>query len=200
MRRRQADRRPGGEMARLAWCRKDLAGLRERQWCRIEELDAASTQRRGRRWFAAEAAIRRSAFRRPKSDTGSHEACRHPKLAQTGKRVSAGPSRRTSSSPKARPRRRRAESGAAYAVSPRHAGSEGFPGPSPPRSDLGDCISGRLELPPGFGRALSQKALVRTCRRAMLMPNSDAGRVLSVGCERMEEAVGRPKRALALWR
>jgi hypothetical protein len=45
---------------------------------------------------------------------------------------------------------------------------------------LGDCTSGRLELPPGFRRALSQKALVRTCRRAMAMPHSDAGRVLSV--------------------
>jgi hypothetical protein len=65
---------------------------------------------------------------------------------------------------------------------------------------LGDCTSERLELPPGFRRALSQKALVRTCRRAMPMPHSDAGRVLSVGCERLEEAVGRPKRALALWR
>ena len=68
------------------------------------------------------------------------------------------------------------------------------------RPVLGDCTSGRLELPPGFRRALSQKALVRTCRRAMPMPHSDAGRVLSVGCERLEEAVGRPKRALALWR
>ena len=68
------------------------------------------------------------------------------------------------------------------------------------RPVLGDCTSGRLELPPGFRRALSQKALVRTCRRAMPMPHSDAGRVLSVGCERLEEAAGRPKRALALWR
>jgi hypothetical protein len=56
MRRRQADGRHGGEMARLAWCRKDPAGLRERKWCRIEELKAASAQRRRRRWFAAPAA------------------------------------------------------------------------------------------------------------------------------------------------
>jgi hypothetical protein len=56
MRRRQANGQHGGEMARLAWCRKDLAGLRERQWRRIEELQAASAQRRRRRWFAAPAA------------------------------------------------------------------------------------------------------------------------------------------------
>jgi hypothetical protein len=48
------------------------------------------------------------------------------------------------------------------------------------RFRLGDSTSERLELPPGFRRALSQKALVRTCRRAMPMPHSDAGRVLSV--------------------
>src|ERR1039458_4519914 len=39
-----ADGRPGGEMARLAWCPKAMAGLRKRQWCRIEELKAASIQ------------------------------------------------------------------------------------------------------------------------------------------------------------
>jgi hypothetical protein len=48
---------------------------------------------------------------------------------------------------------------------------------------LGDCTSERLELRPGFRRALSQKALARICRRAMPMPHSDAGRVLSVDLE-----------------
>jgi hypothetical protein len=56
---------------------------------------------------------------------------------------------------------------------------------------LGDSASERLELPPGFRRALSQKALVRTCRRAMPMLHPDAGRVLLLNSQVPTAPTGR---------
>jgi hypothetical protein len=65
---------------------------------------------------------------------------------------------------------------------------------------LGDSASGQGPTGTDMLTSAFAESTRAPRRRLPSFPGPDHGRLLAVGCERLEEAVGRPKRALALWR
>ena len=137
---RRGARRAPGVSRRAAEPASTLSGWkRSGEWHRARDPSDS---------YASSATASAPATRSPLVDRTGHDhdadaavaryRCRTEPATRSTLRARPQPSGITPEIAESEAETRRAESGAAYAVSPRHAGSEGFPGPSPPRSDLGD--------------------------------------------------------------